>query len=81
VLLTRCRDCSSRLLQLERVWLLPDGRHVARRRCPECGLVDHVTAGADAIWAWRRVTACQRAGLERALHEPFESVPGVAPRS
>jgi hypothetical protein len=81
VLLTRCRDCSSRLLQLERVWLLPDGRHVARRRCPECGLVDHVTAAPDAIWSWRRVASCQRAGLERALHEPFEVVPGLAPRN
>jgi hypothetical protein len=58
-------------LQLERVWLLPDGRHVALRRCPECGLVDHVTATPDAIWTWRRIARCQRDGLERSLHPPI----------
>jgi hypothetical protein len=74
VFLTRCRDCSSRLLQLERIWLLPDGRHVARRRCPECELVDHVTASAEALWVWRRLARSQRDGLELPFPEPFDGV-------
>ena len=38
--LIRCRECDSKLLQLERIWLLADGRRVAHRRCPECGTRD-----------------------------------------
>ena len=67
--LTRCRDCSSRLLQLDRLWLLADGRHVARRRCPECGAVDHVTADPAALWAWRRQTQSDRDHVELILVE------------
>jgi hypothetical protein len=52
--LVRCRECESRLLQLERAWLLADGRRVAERRCPECGRRDSVTAAPEAIDAWLR---------------------------
>ena len=64
MLLTRCRDCSSKLLQLDGMWLMPDGRHVARRRCPECETVDLVTASPEALWAWRRLARQQRDRLE-----------------
>ncbi len=67
--LTRCRVCSSRLLELDRMWLLPDGRHVARRHCPECETVDHVTADPIALWAWRRETQRHRAHLELIVLE------------
>jgi hypothetical protein len=67
--LTRCRACSSRLLQLDRLWLLADGRHVAKRRCPECELVDHVTASPEALWAWRRLARRQRDQLEAIAGE------------
>ena len=40
------------LLQLERIWLLADGRRVAHRRCPECGTRDSVTVGAFAMKLW-----------------------------
>jgi hypothetical protein len=73
MLLTVCRDCSSRLLQLEEMWLLPDGRHVARRRCPECQRVDIVSAHPLALWAWRRRSARQRLDLERGLLELIEN--------
>ena len=52
--LTRCRTCDSRLLQLERMWMLADGRHVAERRCPECQTCDTVTADALALHVWAR---------------------------
>ena len=67
--LTRCRECSSKLLQLDRMWLLADGRHVARRRCPECEVVDHVTADPQALWAWRLQAQHQRARLELEVQE------------
>jgi hypothetical protein len=72
MLLTECRDCSSKLLQLEQMWLLPDGRHVARRRCPECQRVDTVSAHPLALWAWRRRIERQREDLERRLLEVVE---------
>src|SRR3954454_534607 len=50
--LIRCRECDSKLLQLERIWLLADGRRVAHRRCPECGTRDSVTVGAFAMKLW-----------------------------
>ena len=67
--LTSCRACDSKLLQLERVWVLEDGRHAARRRCPECGCVDTVTAGALALSVWRKVAMRRLARLERGLVE------------
>jgi hypothetical protein len=69
VLLTRCRECSSKLLQLDGMWLMPDGRHVARRRCPECETVDLVTASPEALWAWRRLARRQRDALEVTVLE------------
>jgi hypothetical protein len=83
VLLTRCRDCSSKLLQLDGMWLMPDGRHVARRRCPECERVDLVTASPEALWAWRRLARQQRDALEVTVHDlvagalELEPLPGV----
>jgi hypothetical protein len=74
MLLTVCRDCASKLLQLDEMWLLPDGRHVARRRCPECGRVDTVSAHPLAVWAWRRQIDRQRGALE---HELLALVEGV----
>jgi hypothetical protein len=50
--LVRCRECDSKLLQLERIWLLADGRRVADRRCPECGTCDSVAVGAFATKLW-----------------------------
>lgn len=50
--LVRCRECDSKLLQLERIWLLSDGRRVADRRCPECGTRDRVTVGVFAAKLW-----------------------------
>ena len=50
--LVRCRECDSKLLQLERIWLLADGRRVADRRCPECGTRDSVTVGVFATKLW-----------------------------
>jgi hypothetical protein len=72
VLLTSCRDCSSKLLQLEEMWLQPDGQHVARRRCPECHRVDTVTANPLALWAWRRQSERERGELVRGLLEVIE---------
>jgi hypothetical protein len=50
--LVRCFECDSPLLQLERAWMLADGRHVAERRCPECQRRDCVSASPPAIRAW-----------------------------
>jgi hypothetical protein len=50
--LIRCRECDSKLLQLERVWMLADGRHIADRRCPECGTRDSVVVGMFATRLW-----------------------------
>jgi hypothetical protein len=77
--LTRCRRCSSKLLQLERLWLLPDGRHVAERRCPECAAIDHVTATPEALWAWRSEARRQRDGMERTMLELAEGVAELEP--
>jgi hypothetical protein len=52
--LVRCAACGSRLLQLERVWFLADGRTAAQRRCPECQRRDAVLAEPLAIRAWVR---------------------------
>jgi hypothetical protein len=79
VYLTRCRTCSSRLLQLDRLWLLADGQHVARRRCPECETVDHVTADPTALWAWRRESQRQLALLESAMLELAARATELAP--
>jgi hypothetical protein len=76
VFLTSCRDCSSKLLQLDGMWLLPDGRHVARRCCPECGRADTVSANAIALWAWRRRSDRHRGELVRALLELIEDGEG-----
>jgi hypothetical protein len=67
--LISCRDCASALLQLEAMWLLPDGRSVARRWCPECGRVDTVTANPLALAAWRRASARQRGVLVASVLE------------
>jgi hypothetical protein len=67
--LTSCRDCASQLLQLETIWLLPDGQSVARRWCPECGRVDTVTANPLALAAWRRASARQRGALVASVLE------------
>jgi hypothetical protein len=72
MLLTSCRDCASKLVQLEEMWLLSDGRHIARRRCPECERVDTVSAHPLALWAWRHRNERQRATLEQALLELVE---------
>jgi hypothetical protein len=79
MLLTVCRDCSSKLLQLEGMWLLPDGRHIARRRCPECQRVDVVSAHPLALWAWRRRSAREREELEHRLLEVIEDVGELEP--
>ncbi len=79
--LTRCRHCSSKLLQLERMWLLPDGRHVARRRCPECEAVDDVTADPQALWAWRADSRRQRERIEQTVAELSEGVAVLEPLS
>jgi DNA-directed RNA polymerase subunit RPC12/RpoP len=50
--LIRCRECDSKLLQLERIWLLADGRRIADRRCPECGTRDSVIVGTFATRLW-----------------------------
>jgi hypothetical protein len=72
MLLTECRECSSKLLQLEQMWLLPDGRHVATRRCPECQRVDTVSAHPLALWAWRRRSVRERNELVFELLELIE---------
>jgi hypothetical protein len=54
------------------MWLLPDGRHVARRRCPECQRVDLVSAHPLALWVWSRRGARQRDELEQRLLELVE---------
>ena len=74
MLLTVCRDCSSKLLQLDEMWLLPDGRHVVHRRCPECQRVDTVSAHPLALWAWSRRSARQRAELEHLLLQLIEDL-------
>jgi len=79
MLLTRCSECSSKLLQLERMWLLADGRHVAERRCPECERVDHVTANPEALWAWRRLASRQRERLEQTVVELVEGRHAIEP--
>jgi Zn ribbon nucleic-acid-binding protein len=79
MLLTRCAECSSKLLQLERMWLLVDGRHVAGRRCPECDTVDHVTASPEALWAWRRLAQRQRERLEQTVVELVEGIHAIEP--
>ncbi len=50
--LIRCRACESKLLQVERIWALADGRNVAHRRCPECDMRDRVTVGSFALKLW-----------------------------
>jgi hypothetical protein len=77
--LTRCRQCSSKLLQLERLWLLPDGRHVARRRCPECAVIDDVTAAPEALWAWCSESRRHRDRLEQMALELAEGVAELEP--
>ena len=79
MLLTRCRDCSSKLLQLDGMWLMPDGRHVARRRCPECETVDHVTASPEALWAWRRLARQQRDALACTVRDLVAGVAELEP--
>jgi hypothetical protein len=74
MLLTSCRDCSSKLLQLDGVWLLPDGRHVARRSCPECGCVDTVCASPLALYTWRQRSEQQRGELVRLLLDVIDDV-------
>ena len=72
--LTSCRSCSSKLLQLDAIWLLPDGRHVARRCCPECGRVDTVCASSLALYAWRQRSEEQRGELVRLLLDLIDDV-------
>jgi hypothetical protein len=50
--LISCRDCGSKLLQLERAWLLHDGSRIADRHCPECGMRDSVEIGGFALRLW-----------------------------
>ena len=72
--LTSCRDCSSKFLQLDAMWLLPDGRGVARRCCPECGRVDTVCASPLALGAWRTRSEQQRGELVRLLLDLVDDV-------
>jgi hypothetical protein len=74
VFLTSCRDCSSKLLQLDAMRLLPDGRNVARRRCPECGRVDTVCASLLALCAWQQRSEQQRGELVRLLLDLIDDV-------
>jgi hypothetical protein len=69
VLLTRCRDCDSRLLQLERFWLMADRRWVAERYCPECDSRDSVAAPGPAIAAWARRERAVRHQIKREAAE------------
>jgi len=69
VLLTRCRACDSRLLQLERFWLLADRRWIAERHCPECETRDTVTAPGEAIAAWAHSERAVRRELKREASE------------
>ena len=69
MLLTRCRDCDSRLLQLERFWLLADRRWVAQRHCPECDVRDTVSAPGEAIAAWARRERAVRQEIKREAAE------------
>ncbi len=64
--LIRCRRCDSSLLQLERMWLLADGRHAAERRCPDCDRHDMVVADPRALQIW--------ANRERQLLETLEEL-------
>jgi hypothetical protein len=64
--LIRCRACGSSLLQLERIWLLADGRHAAERRCPECERHDLVVADPRALAVWAK--------RERQLLETLEEL-------
>jgi hypothetical protein len=79
VLLTRCRDCSSKLLQLDGMWLVPDGRQVARRRSPECETVDLVTASPEPLWAWRRLARQQRDALAGTVRDLVAGVAELEP--
>ena len=67
--LIRCRECDSKLLQLERIWMLADGRRVAHRRCPECGTRDSVTVGAFAMKLWLAREERLRAELSETADE------------
>jgi hypothetical protein len=70
--LTSCRDCGSRLLQLERIWLLRGARHVAERRCPECQRRDSVVVEDAALAAWMRRERRLRAALRELVEERGE---------
>jgi hypothetical protein len=61
--LIRCRDCDSKLLQLERMWMLGDGRRIADRRCPECDAHDSVIVGELAAQLWLAREERLRVGL------------------
>jgi hypothetical protein len=67
--LTRCRACGSRLLQVDRVWLIHDGRHVVDRRCPDCERRDSVAVEPRVLAVWLRRERRLRADL-RALVAP-----------
>jgi hypothetical protein len=78
--LIRCRACDSPLLQLERIWLLVDGRHAAERRCPDCDRHDMVVADPRAlsIWAKRErqlLETLEELAAALATREAPESVP------
>ena len=69
--LVRCRECDSKLLQLERIWLAPplDGRRAADRRCPDCGTRDSVILGTFATQLWLARVQRLRLDLTKAAEE------------
>ena len=67
--LIRCRECDSKLLQLERIWVLADGRRIADRRCPECGMRDSVIVGTFATQLWLAREQRLRLDLMKAAEE------------
>jgi hypothetical protein len=77
--LTRCRHCDSKLIQLEQLWLTPDGRQVAHRRCPECEIVDDVIADPRALWAWAAAERRHREAIERSVLELADGVAELEP--
>jgi hypothetical protein len=67
--LIRCRECDSKLLQLERIWMLADGRRVVDRRCPECDTRDTVRVGTFATQLWLAREQRLRLDLMNAAEE------------
>ena len=69
--LIRCRNCDSKLLQLEDVSELSDGSYLAHRHCPECQSSDSVSVGSFAVRIWQ-------AREERLLEQLRETANALA---